>query len=72
MGEREDGDYLFYFLFCMIFNWTDMWGPQQYNLFCHISADMWVSHVRFGVNSRLTRDQCELQKITQKIVVFCD
>jgi hypothetical protein len=30
----------------------------------------WSSPIRFGVNSRPTRDKCELKKITQKVVVF--
>jgi hypothetical protein len=70
--KSGEGDGL---LFLFLFNWTGKWALSMLvciDLFCQLSVYRWVSPVRFGVNSLSIHDQCELQIITQKIVIFCD
>jgi hypothetical protein len=66
VGTVEDGpSFLFYFLFfIMLTSWT-------HSLLCppmSTSVLLWALRVRFSVNSLLTGDLLELQKITAELV----
>jgi hypothetical protein len=47
------------------------WVPVHLSRLCHISAERWVPHISFCVNSAI-QNQCTLLAICWILMVFCD